>query len=110
MSYPSNLTAEEKEFWDLRMKMPVKKGTIVCVGTDAYKILEDTTAHGCPFVILVDSEGNEIGSKMAMTLNLHSRENAKEWAQKQKNGGAAVDRVRTRFTPYDRFDILDFEE
>ena len=74
MSYPSDLSEEEKARWEEAMRRPVEKGTIIHEDCKRYKILEDTTAHGCPFVIEVDSEGNEIGKKFAKTLYLHYRE------------------------------------
>ena len=70
MSYPGNLTHRQKKRWDTAIKTPIKAGTIY---KGKYKILEDCTAHSCPYVIEIDENGNEIGEKFPMTIYLHNQ-------------------------------------
>jgi hypothetical protein len=58
MSYPSNMTKEEREKWTEAMNYPLyKKGDIV----DGCTLLEDSTAHGCP---MVERDGKKFAKTM----------------------------------------------
>ena len=97
MSYPSNQTPEEREELNKRMDVVVLKGTIVKYSSDdrCFKVLRDSTAHGCPDVIELDPVSFvEIGEPFPMTLYLHS------------NSMSVVGKIEK--SPCSRFDLLDF--
>lgn len=73
MSMPSNLSEEEKQLWADAMIVPIAAGTIYHRDGQKFKILEDCTAHSCPFVIEIDENGKEIGKEFAMTIYMHSQ-------------------------------------
>jgi len=73
MSRPDNLTPEESKKWNEAMRSPVLKGTVIVDGKLKFKTLEDSTAHGCPWVeILEPGQTNyKKGDKTTRTLYLH---------------------------------------
>lgn len=74
MSYSSDPeeAARQKE----RMKRKIDKGTILNSHHGLVEILEDTTAHGCPLVKLIEKREYTLsdyseGDEFYMTLYLH---------------------------------------
>ena len=75
MSYGSNLTKEEMQELNKKMKRKIEKGTIVQQFGMKFKLLEDSIAHGCPLVEIIEVTNSRIkykkGDEAYVTLYLH---------------------------------------
>lgn len=77
MSYPANLTDEQMSKLMKRMQEPVPKGTVFSDEVGKFKTLEDSTAHGCPWVEVLEHyiKPELVGTKTTRTLYMYSSEN-----------------------------------
>jgi predicted RNA-binding protein with PUA-like domain len=75
MSYPSGLTDEEMRQWQAAMNHPIANGTIIEEHGVKFEVLEDTTAHGCALVRIIDpgETGYARGEETYRTLYQHSQ-------------------------------------
>ena len=70
MSYPANLTDEQMSKLMENMEVEVPKGTVFSDGVGKFKTLEDSRAHGCPWVEVLEhyTKPELVGTKTTRTL------------------------------------------